>query len=109
MKKIIMVVLVLGSLLLMGCSKSVDTEPLAKCLTANKAVMYGTSWCSYCQKQKTVFGSSFSKVTYVDCDKEKLKCVAAGVKGYPTWIINGQSYPGFQPLDKLAVLAGCKK
>jgi glutaredoxin len=69
--------------------------------------MYGTEWCSHCKNQKAAFGSSFEYVYYVDCDKDKDECIKAGVKGYPTWQINGENYPGEQSFERLAFLTGC--
>ena len=84
-----------------------ETEILAKCLTANGATMYGTEWCGHCQNQKAMFGDDFQYVNYVDCDKNKEQCIAAGVRGYPTWIINNEQYPGEKSLSKLKSLTNC--
>jgi hypothetical protein len=46
-------------------------------------------------------------VNYVDCDKNKDICIREGIQGYPTWKINGESYPGIQQLERLASLSGC--
>jgi glutaredoxin len=115
MKRIISIVLVIAALLIVGCTGTTSgsstgstATSLAKCLTEKKVVMYGTEWCSYCKMQKKDFGTSFKDVTFVDCDKEKAKCQAAGVTGYPTWKINGKNYPGKQSLSTLASLSGCK-
>ena len=109
--KIIIVVSILTMLILMGCGNT-PAEPgandvLAQCLSEKGAIMYGTEWCSHCKDQKSKFGSSFQYVNYVDCDKSRAACDSAGVEGYPTWNINGQNYPGAQPLGRLASLAGC--
>jgi len=87
---------------------SLDIDALAQCLTKKGSVMYGTEWCPYCKTQKNMFGSPFQYINYVDCDKYKDKCANAGVGGYPTWVINGENYPGVQPLPRLASLSGCK-
>lgn len=84
-----------------------DYDLLAQCLTDNGVVMYGTEWCPHCKDQKDIFGSSFQYINYVDCDEDGPICQAAKVGGYPTWVINGNNYPGGQSLDKLAGLAGC--
>ena len=55
-----------------------------------------------------MFGSSFKYIDFVDCDKEKNECSKKGVKGYPTWMINGNKYPGEQELKRLASLSGCE-
>ena len=85
-----------------------EYDEFAQCLTEKGIKMYGTDWCSYCQKQKDLFGSSFNYIDFVDCDKDKQECLSAGVRGYPTWKINGENYPGLQSLDKLAQLSGCE-
>ena len=99
------------SVLAIGCSnnnnQNGENDLLAQCLTEKGAVMYGTEWCSHCKAQKEAFGSSFKYVDYVDCDLNQDRCTEAGVKGYPTWNIDGKNYPGAQPLERLASLAGC--
>lgn len=99
------------SLILAGCSSTpVDTKNydlLAKCLTDNGATMYGTEWCPHCKTQKALFGDSFQYIDYVDCDKYKDDCVAAGLDGYPTWKIKGTNYAGTQNFYILAEKTGC--
>ena len=41
-------------------------------------------------------------------DKEKDICILNGVKGYPTWIIGNESYPGTQSLEILSRLTKCE-
>ena len=69
--------------------------------------MYGTDWCPHCKDQKERFGGSFRLINYVNCDYNSDECLRNGVTGYPTWKINGQNYPGVQPLDKLSLISGC--
>ncbi len=87
---------------------SAQSDELAKCLTEKGAIMYGTIWCSYCQRQKEAFGSSFKYIKFVDCDANRDECLIAGVQGYPTWKINGETYSGLRPLEDLARIAGCE-
>jgi len=92
---------------LTGCSsEATEKGILAKCLTEKGAKMYGTEWCSFCNKQKQMFGSDFQHIDFVDCDKNKDECIEAGVKMYPTWVIDGEKYEGLQTMDKLSSL--CK-
>ncbi len=86
---------------------TVDAEKLAKCLTSKGVIMYGTSWCGHCNNQKNAFGEAFEYVDFIDCDNERKICVEAGIRGYPSWIINGQIYPGARQLDQLADLSEC--
>jgi hypothetical protein len=103
-------VLLLSSVLITACSKPQDDgkfDGFATCLTEKNAIMYGTEWCSHCQNQKKMFGSSFEYVNFVDCDANPTACDVAGVTGYPTWQINGELYPGVQSFYDLAKLTGC--
>lgn len=95
---------------MVGCSsnKPGKYDTFANCLYEKGAVMYGTEWCSHCQSQKKMFGKkSFDYINYVDCDYDKNECLKNGVKGYPTWIIDGEQYRGEQPLARLASLTNC--
>lgn len=89
-------------------------EALAKCMTNKGAKFYGAYWCGHCANQKELFGDAMKFVDYVECADESNPqvqvdaCNEAGISGYPTWVINGQKYPGEQSLEKLASLTGCQ-
>jgi len=82
-------------------------DNFAKCLSQKGVVMYGAEWCTHCKNQKAMFGDSFKYVTYIECTTNEATCSAAGVSGYPTWVINGKAYPGEQTLQSLSTLTGC--
>ena len=82
-------------------------DAFAKCLTEKGVKMYGTDWCHFCQDQKKLFGKSFKYVDYVNCDTDQKECNSAGIRGYPTWIINGEKYSGVQQLEYLSTLTEC--
>lgn len=82
-------------------------DAFATCLTEKGVKMYGTDWCHFCQDQKKKFGKSFKYVDYVNCDTNQKECNSAGVEGYPTWVINGESYSGVQSLKYLSTLTKC--
>lgn len=83
-------------------------DTFASCLTEKGAIFYGTEWCPHCKNQKAMFGNSMKKVHYIDCDKNKKKCVEAGITGYPTWkFADGSSLSGTQLLGALAEKTGC--
>jgi uncharacterized membrane protein len=73
---------------------------LAEHLSEKRAVFYGASWCAHCQEQKRLFGASASRLPYIECSPSGQNgpmlrsCSAAGVRSYPTWVIDGRSYSG---------------
>jgi len=85
-----------------------EFDNFAKCLTEKGVLFYGTEWCGFCQRQKESFGESMKYINFVDCDKNRERCLSEGITGYPTWKINGQLYPGLQQLDRLSSLSGCE-
>ena len=97
----------MGLIFISGCTGK-NYESFAQCLTDKGAVMYGTEWCSHCQDQKKLFGNSFKKINFVDCDKSKLICDQEGVTGYPSWKINDKIVQGQKSLEVLSKLTGCK-
>jgi len=76
------------------------TRALAEHLTETGAKFYGASWCPHCQDQKRLFGASADRLPYVECSPagprgpQSAACDRAGVKTYPTWIINGFATAG---------------
>jgi glutaredoxin len=101
-------------LILAGCGASTTTisspaiAELASCLKKNGATFYGTEWCPHCKDQKKLFGEAIAQVNYVDCDKNKVACDTAKVKGYPTWVFaDGSTLVGTQALEALAAKSGC--
>jgi glutaredoxin len=87
---------------------------LAQHLTATGAKMYGAHWCKYCTAQKHLFGKeAWQKVSYIECDRGGQNpnpgaCNQAGVRSFPTWLINGKGYVGQMSLFRLAKLSGYK-
>lgn len=81
---------------------------LVEHLVQTEAKFYGASWCPHCKDQKELFGASANRVPYIECSPgggrapQAQICNDAGIKSYPTWIINGERYTGTQSLDSLA-------
>ncbi|WP_026073015.1 thioredoxin domain-containing protein [Nodosilinea nodulosa] len=107
---------VVGALLVFGCGPQGATgeasyeAQLAQHLAATGAVMYGAYWCPHCADQKAMFKHAAYQLPYIECaaDGENAQpelCQQKGIKGYPTWEISGQLYPGVKPLDELADLS----
>ena len=87
---------------------------LVEHLVKTDAKFYGASWCPHCSEQKELFGPSSNRVPYIECSPGGARapqakiCNDAGIKTYPTWIINGQRYSGTQSLDSLAQFSNHK-
>lgn len=85
---------------------------LAQHLAGSDALMYSAYWCPHCYDQKQLFGKeAFEKINKVECAPDGLKgepekCVAAQIRAFPTWVINGQVYEGLLTLEKLGELTG---
>ncbi|MGK0208759.1 MAG: glutaredoxin [Patescibacteria group bacterium] len=105
---VIVIALIFGAINVFSSNPNLDEMDLiAQCITAKGGAMYGTNWCTHCQAQKEKFGSSFRYIDFVDCDKEAETCIIEGVRGYPTWKINGQVLTGTQDVSVLANVAEC--
>lgn len=83
-------------------------DALARCLTQEGVIMYGTDWCPHCQNQKQMFGQSFRYVNYINCDLNSAACDLAGVTGYPTWQFPDGQASGVQSISVLAERSGCQ-
>jgi uncharacterized membrane protein len=84
---------------------------LADHLRESGATLYGAYWCPHCQEQKQAFGAAAGRLPYVECDPrgtnaQPAACQAAGVRAYPTWIIDGQKIEGEIPPSELGRLSG---
>ena len=94
-----------------------DYTPLAKCLTENNIVMYGSFRCGVCAKEKETFGDAFKEITYVECHpqgehSEFERCQQKQIEGTPTWIWEPQGvelkrHRGYLSPEELAQFAGC--
>jgi hypothetical protein len=88
---------------------------LAKHLARSGAKMYGAYWCPHCYEQEQLFGKqAWQQINYVECAEDALKepqpqvCRQAGVKGFPTWSIDGKLDAGVKKLSQLAQLTRYK-
>ena len=89
------------------------TRALAEHLTEKGVLFYGASWCPHCQEQKRLFGASASRLPYIECSPAGPKspqlpsCNMAGVRTYPTWVIDGRAIVGeVLSLAQLAAATG---
>lgn len=84
---------------------SASLDDFASCVST-KATLYGTKWSEFFAQQQDLFGVSFDKLNYVDCDNSPSSCAEAHVQKYPTWVINGTQY-GLLSLANLSDKTGC--
>ena len=108
-------------LVIAGCSSvrytQESVEALAKCITANGGVEYGTFWCPKCAQVKKNFGSSFQYIKYVECDargesEQSELCLQKGIDKYATFIFNDDPNKdnwlvGVPTFEELAAKSGC--
>lgn len=88
-------------------------DGFAQCLTEKNAKFYGAFWCSHCQSQKKLFGSSVKYVNYIECSTPDGQgvlpiCKENGIVGYPTWTFNDESrLSGEISLEELSSKTQC--
>lgn len=94
-------------------------DTFATCLAEKGAVFYGAFWCSHCQAQKKMFGSSAKLLPYVECSTADARsqtqiCKDKKIEGYPTWMLSdGTIVPNDTPngagvkLETLAEKTSC--
>lgn len=88
-------------------------DGLAQCLKDKGAVFYGAFWCSHCQAQKKMFGSSAKLLPYVECSTadgaaQTQMCIDKKVSSYPTWeFADGTRLNGEISPSELALKSGC--
>lgn len=114
----IIILLVFGTIITFLVEKSkpttsVNYDEFAVCLKEKGAIFYGAFWCSHCNDQKEVFGSSAKLLPYVECSTpdgtEQLQvCKDKKIGGYPTWIFaDGSSVAGGMTLEQLSEKTSC--
>lgn len=83
-------------ILLLAYASRVSSGPskldgFAKCLGDRGALFYGAFWCSHCQNQKALFGTSKKYLPYIECSTPDAKgqlpiCAANKIASFPTWV-----------------------
>lgn len=96
-----------------GTSGPGKLDGFAQCLEDKGAVFYGAFWCSHCQNQKKLFGSSQQYLPYVECSTPNgtgqiQVCAEKGIQSYPTWVYpDGTRETGEISLARLSEKTGC--
>ena len=89
-------------------SSSTQKINFAKFLSESNIVMYSAYWCPHCHDQKQLFGKEAVKeLKVVECakngkDSEYELCQTKGIRGLPSWEINGEIISGTRDLNELA-------
>ena len=88
-------------------------DEFAVCLKDKGAVFYGAFWCSHCQTQKKLFGSSQKLLPYIECStldgqSQTKICIDENISSYPTWeFVDGTRLTGEVSLETLAERTSC--
>lgn len=95
-----------------AANTEIASESFAKCLTEKGMKFYGSKNCSWCAKEKTLFGDSMQYVNYIECtgDNGQLTkaCQDANITSFPTWqLSDGKMESGYKTLEQLAEVSGC--
>jgi thiol-disulfide isomerase/thioredoxin len=89
---------------------SAEQVAVADWLRRRGVIFYGAWWCPACFQQKNLFGKEAgNRLPYVECDKEEAgrqRCVAADVRVFPTWVLEGRRLEGVQTLEELKAWSG---
>lgn len=96
-----------------------EYDTFAQCLYDSGLRMYGSVTCSFCAKQRAIFGSSFNFIREIECDPrnplpQTERCIAKNITGTPTWIQEDKDgkdvyrfSAGVQSLERLSEVSGC--
>ena len=88
---------------------------LANHLKQNGVTKYSAYWCPNCLEQAELFGKkAYKKLSVIECARDgknsKTKfCIEKGIKGFPSWEINGEIFLGVKTLEELSDLTNFKK
>jgi uncharacterized membrane protein len=92
----------------------------ATCLYEKGLRMYGSAGCSFCAKQRAIFGDAIENIHEIECDPrfpnaQYELCIEKDIAHTPTWILedgNGNTVErledGVKKLEELAEVTGCQ-
>ena len=89
-----------------------ETIKFAKYLKDNGVVKYSAYWCPNCLNQSELFGKqAYRELNVVECSRDGINsqtqlCIDKGIKGFPTWEINGKLFLGVLSINELSELTG---
>ena len=89
-----------------------ESIELAKYLNDKGVVKYSAYWCPNCLNQSELFGKqAYKELNVVECSRDGIisqtqLCIDKGIKGFPTWEINGKLFLGVLSINELSELTG---
>ena len=98
--------------LIVSSESTKETIKFAKFLKDNGVVKYSAYWCPNCLNQSELFGKqAYRELNVVECSRDGINsqtqlCIDKGIKGFPTWEINGKLILGVLSLKELSKLSG---
>ena len=96
-----------------------EYNSFAQCLNESGLKMYGSVTCSFCARQRDLFGDAFQFINEIECDPRNENnqaelCISKNIERTPTWILedeNGNNLhkfePGVQSLKTLSEISNC--
>ena len=88
---------------------------LANHLNQNGVIKYSAYWCPNCLEQAEFFGKkAYKKLNVIECARDGKNsktelCIEKGIKGFPSWEINGEIFLGVKTLEELSELTNFNK
>lgn len=110
---VVVVVFSFGLYFGMSPQKPSKLDDFAKCINNSGAKFYNAFWCSHCQNQKKMFGSSAKYLPSIECSNpdgqsQVESCKEAGIDAYPTWeFAGGERVTGELQLATLSEKTQC--
>ena len=103
---VVVILIIVGIYLIKQSDTPIVDKELVQCI-ADNSIVYSSETCSACKYQKDLFGDHYDLINEVDCFYEGEKCQEAQIRGTPTWIIDGEEYPGAKTIEELKQLTVC--
>lgn len=106
------IILVFGFIFVSFSQASEKNSQFAQCVADSDAKMYGASWCSACNQQKSTLGN-VKEIPYVECSEPDGRtqtqiCIDEGIEGYPTWkFADNTTHTGVLSKAELSERTGC--
>jgi hypothetical protein len=92
-------------------TSNIDPEEMksfVNCLKEKGFLIYGADWCGYTKKVIALLGGrEIVDPIYIECTEQEKLCNEKEITGYPTILINGQTYQNDRTIYAFAETTGC--